>query len=90
MGILFAFAAGYVLGARAGSEDFDDVVEALQAIRQSDEFNDLLKSLRSHAAHTLRELATLLDKSGVEGGTGLSSMTTQDLVDRVKSLVGRE
>ena len=90
MGILFAFAAGYVLGARAGSQDFDDVVEALQAIRQSDEFNDLVKSLRSHAAHTLRELATMLDKASGEGGTGFSSMTTQDLVDRVKSLVDRD
>ena len=67
-----------------------DSVEALQAIRQSDEFNDLLKSLRSHAAHTLRELATLLDQAGAEGGPGVSTMTTQDLVDRVRSLVGRE
>ena len=39
MGILLAFAAGYVLGARGGSEDFDDVVQAVQAIRQSEEFD---------------------------------------------------
>ena len=89
MGILLAFAAGYVLGARAGSEEFDDVVQALQAIRQSEEFNDLVRSLRSHAAHTLRELATLLDRVGTADGTS-SSVTTQDLVDRVRSLVGRE
>ncbi len=89
MGILLAFAAGYVLGARGGSEDFDDVVQALRAIRQSDEFEDLLKSLRSHAAHTLRELATMLDRTGAEGD-GLTSMTTHDLVERVKSLVGRD
>ena len=54
MGILLAFAAGYVLGARAGSEDFDDVVEALQAIRQSEEFHDLVQQpalpRRAHAA----------------------------------------
>ena len=89
MGILLAFAAGYVVGSRAGAEDFDDVVQALQAIRQSDEFNDLLRSLRSHAAHTLRELAALLDRAGTEEG-GPSSVTTRDLVDRVRSLVGRE
>ena len=41
MGILIAFAAGYVFGARAGSQDFDDVVQALQAIRESEEFHDL-------------------------------------------------
>ena len=59
MGILLAFAAGYILGAKAGSDDFDDVVDAVNAIRQSEEFNDLVRSLRSHAAHTLRELASL-------------------------------
>jgi hypothetical protein len=89
MGILLAFAAGYVLGARGGSEDFDDVVQAIQAIRRSDEFADLVKSLRSHTAHTLRELAALLERVGVEGEGG-QSVTTQDLVDRVKTLIGRE
>lgn len=89
MGVLIAFAAGYVFGARAGSQDFDDVVQALQAIRESDEFHDLLRSLRSHAAHSLRELASMLDQANAEG-RALSSVSTQDLVERVKSLVGRE
>jgi len=89
MGVLLAFAAGYVLGARSGSEDFDDVVDAVKAIGRSDEFHDLLHSLRSHAAHTLRELAAQLDRADAEGA-GLPSITTQDLVDRVKNLVGRE
>jgi hypothetical protein len=89
MGILLAFAAGYVLGARAGSQDFDDVVDALKAIGRSEEFHDLLNSLRSHAAHTLREVATSLDRANAEGA-GLPSINTQDLVDRVKNLIGRE
>jgi hypothetical protein len=89
MGILFAFAAGYAFGAKAGSQDFDDVVEALRAIRDSDEFHDLLRSLRAHAAHSLRELASMLERSNADG-PALSSVSTQDLVARVKTLVGQE
>jgi hypothetical protein len=87
MGILFAFAVGYVVGARAGSKDFDDVVEALQAIGRSEEFRDLLAALRSHAAHALRELATALERPGDEDAERAPA-TTQDLVERVKSLMG--
>ena len=86
---LLAFAAGYVFGARAGTQDFDDVVQALKAIRDSEEFHDLLGSLRSHAAHSLRELAAILDRSDT-GERTLSAVTTQDLVERVRSLVGRD
>ena len=88
MGILIAFAAGYAFGAKAGSQDFGDVVEALRAIKDSDEFHDLLRSLRSHAAHSLRELASMLERTNIDGR--LSSVTTQDLVARVKTLVGQE
>jgi predicted transcriptional regulator len=89
MGILIAFAAGYAFGAKAGSQDFDDVVEALRAIRDSDEFHDLVRSLRSHAAHSLRELASILERASPDG-RALSSVTTQDLVARVKTLVGQD
>ena len=84
MGLLLAFAVGYVVGARAGSDDFDEVVQALQSIRESEEFHDLLRVLRSHAGHTLRGLADVVD------GTKPSSINTQDLVERVKRLVGNE
>jgi len=89
MGILIAFVAGYAFGAKAGSQDFDDVVEALRAIKDSDEFHDLLRSLRSHAAHSLRELASMLERTDTDG-RALSSVTTQDLVARVKTLVGQD
>lgn len=88
MVVLLAFAAGYYLGARAGSQDFDDVVDALQAVRQSEEVKDLVGSLRSHAAHTLREVAALLERTSAGEGTP-PEITTQDLVDRVRNLVGR-
>jgi hypothetical protein len=89
MVVILAFAAGYAFGARAGSQDFDDVVQALQAIKDSDEFHDLLRSLRSHAAHSLRELAAIIERP-TGGERSLSAVTTQDLVERVKTLVGRE
>ena len=88
MGILLAFAAGYILGAKAGSDDLDDVIDAVNAIRQSEEFNDLVRSLRSHAEHTLRELASLVERPGAT--TSMASVTTEDLVERVKNLVGRD
>ncbi len=41
MGVLLAFAVGYVVGARAGAQDFDDVVRAVQELRDSEEFRSL-------------------------------------------------
>ena len=83
MKVLLALAAGYVLGARAGKREFDDLVSALQALRSSDEMQELLTALRSHASHSLRELADVL-----EGNRELE-LSTDDLVERVRSLVGR-
>jgi hypothetical protein len=61
----------------------------VKAIGRSEEFHDLLHSVRVHAAHTLRELAAQIDRADA-AGEGLPSISTQDLVDRVKNLVGRE
>jgi hypothetical protein len=85
MGLLLVFAAGYVMGARAGGESLDDVIDAVHAIRESDEFHDLLAALRTHAADSLRGLATMLD-NGRDATAGRS--TPSDLLDRVKLLVG--
>jgi len=56
MGTLFGFAVGYVIGARAGSEGFDDLLRALSAIRSSEEYKGFMDSLRLHLRHTLREV----------------------------------
>lgn len=53
MGTLFGFAVGYIVGARAGNEGFDDVVEALRTIRESEEFRALLEITRSHLRGTV-------------------------------------
>ena len=83
MKMLLALAAGYVLGASAGSRDFDQVVDSIRAIRDSEEFSDLLAALRSHASYTLRELADMLERVGPE------ALTSNDLVERVKHLAVR-
>ncbi len=61
MGLLLVFAAGYVMGSRSGGESLDDLVDAVHAIRESEEFHDFVKALRSHTAHSLRGLATMLE-----------------------------
>jgi hypothetical protein len=83
MKVLFALAAGYVLGASAGSRDFDQLYDSVRAIRDSEEFHDLLAALRSHASATLRELADMLERAGPE------SLSSNDLVERVKKLAVR-
>ena len=55
-----------MLGASAGSRDFDQLFDSVRAIRDSEEFNDFLAALRSHASHTLRELADMLERVGPE------------------------
>lgn len=52
MGTLFGFIVGYVLGARAGSQKFDEVVAAAKEVRNSEEFMALLDVVRLHAAGT--------------------------------------
>jgi hypothetical protein len=83
MKMLFALAAGYVLGASAGSRDFEQLLDSVRAIRDSEEFSDFLDALRSHASHTLRELADMLERVGPE------SVTSNDLVERVRQLAAR-
>ena len=85
MGLVLLFAAGYVMGSRAGGESLDEVIDAVHAIRESDEFHDFVKALRSHAADSLRGLATMLEKDrepSVERGS------SNDLLDRVRLIVG--
>lgn len=86
MGLLLVFAAGYVMGARAGGESLDDVIDAVHAIRESDEFHDLVSALRTHTADSLRGLATMLE-SGRETTEAVRT-TPSDLLDRVKLIVG--
>ena len=53
-----ALVVGYVMGAKAGSRDLDQVASSLKRLAESDEFADVVTALRSHLGHTLRELGT--------------------------------
>jgi hypothetical protein len=63
MQILLSFLIGYVVGAKAGAEQFDEVVASARAVVKSDEFASLKQSLRAHAAATLHSLGDLLDET---------------------------
>jgi hypothetical protein len=86
MKFVLALAAGYVIGARTGSEHFDDVVRSLRAIKDSEEFRDLVTSVRSQASATLRELASVIERPSAPGGADPAA--TGDLVERVRHLAG--
>jgi hypothetical protein len=85
MGMFVALVVGYVIGARAGSKDLDQLTTSLKALRESDEFADVVSAVRAHVGHTLRELA-----SSVDGGAPAPEEPAGDLVERVKLIVGRE
>ena len=76
---------GYVIGAKAGSKDLDQVAHALRALSASEEFADLVEAVRSHVGHTLRELGGMIEGTSDAMGTP----DADDLVDRVRHLFGR-
>jgi hypothetical protein len=83
MGVFVALAVGYVVGARAGSKDLDQLGQALKALSASEEFADVVSAVRSHVGHTLRELAGV-----IEGRP--DQPEPADLVDRVRHLFARD
>jgi hypothetical protein len=86
MGMFLVFAAGYALGTRGGDESLDDVVKALNAIRHSEEFHGLVSAIRTHAASSLRGLATTIETFSDDGG---EREGPSDLLERVRLLAGR-
>lgn len=80
MGILLAWAIGYVVGAKGGAQDFDDVVQAVKELRDSDEARQLWSVLRSHLGKVLRSASDMLEDVAGPQPAG-------DLVDRVRLLM---
>jgi hypothetical protein len=83
MGIVLAFAVGYVVGANAGQEGYQDVVDAVRSLRESDEFRALLSALRSHASAALRQVGDLVDQDQGE------PFDPSKILDRVRDLMDR-
>jgi hypothetical protein len=80
VGVFLAWAVGYVVGAKGGAEDFDDVVQAVKELRDSDEVRQLLSVLRSHLGKLLRSTANMLEEVAGAQPPG-------DLVDRVRLMM---
>ncbi len=83
MGLVLAFIAGYVIGARDGSEALDEVIDAAKAVAGSQEFEDLVRALRSHAGHVLQEVGRRIDPSSGE------PITVSTLIERARDIVQR-
>jgi hypothetical protein len=66
VGLILAFIAGYVIGARDGSDALDEVIDAAKAVAGSQEFDDLVKALRAHASHVLVEVGRRVDPASGE------------------------
>ncbi len=83
MGLVLAFIAGYVIGARDGSDALDEVIDAAKAVAASQEFDDLVRALRSHAGHVLQEVGKRLEGSSVE------EMSMSTILGRARDIVQR-
>ena len=83
MGLVLAFVAGYVIGARDGSEALDEVIDAAKALAASQEFDDLVRALRAHVGHVLQQVGRRIDPSSGEE-MSMSSILAQarDIVQR--------
>jgi hypothetical protein len=81
---LVALGVGYVVGAKTGGKDLDQLGRSLKALCETDEFSDVVSAGRAQVASTLRELAAIVD------GGRLQPVTNGDLVTRVRHLVGHD
>jgi hypothetical protein len=83
MGIVLAFAVGYAVGANAGQEGYQEVIDAVRAVGRSEELQALVAALRSHAGATLRQLSVIVE------GEPDEPLNPGRLLDRVRDLMGR-
>jgi hypothetical protein len=81
--ILAALAAGYLIGARTGGKDLDQLNKSLKALCGTEEFSEVVSAVRAQAGSTLREIASILDGEHTAPDAGA------DLVATVRQLVGR-
>ncbi|HEX3795461.1 MAG TPA: hypothetical protein VHV57_13275 [Acidimicrobiales bacterium] len=79
--MLVALVIGYVIGAKTGGKELDQLGESITALLGSDEFGDVVASARAQAGSTLRQLASMVD-----GDRHLTDVGG-DLVAKVRNLV---
>jgi hypothetical protein len=79
-GAFWALIIGYVIGAKTGGKDLDQLSRSLVTLFGTDEFADVVTSARSQVGSTLRELASMVDGERDDEEAG-------DLITRVRNLV---
>jgi hypothetical protein len=84
MNVLIALAVGYLIGARTGGKDLNQLTRSLKALCETDEFADVMTAARAQVGATLRELASIVD------GGQPAAAPAGDLVTRVRNMVGRD
>jgi hypothetical protein len=84
MGTVVGLAVGYVMGTRTDRDDLDRIYRSVRSLVGTDEFADLVSAVRTHAAHLLHEVASMIE--GVDPEPAIEEGT--DLVDRVRSIFG--
>jgi hypothetical protein len=84
MAVLAALVVGYVMGAKTKGRELDQLGRTLKALYDTDEFADVVTAARAQVGAGLRELAAVID------GHGAAPEAGEDLVSRVRTLVGRE
>jgi hypothetical protein len=82
--VVMALVVGYVIGAKTGGKELDELGRSVTALLGTDEFADVVVSARAHVGSTLRDLASM-----VEGEHRLADVSG-DLVARVRNLVGND
>ena len=82
--ILLALSIGYVLGAKTGGKELEQLQRSVTALLGTDEFADVVSSARAQVGSTLRELASVVDSDVRLGDLG------GDMVAKVRSLVGSD
>jgi hypothetical protein len=80
--VLVALVVGYVIGAKTGGKELDELGRSVNALLGTDEFADVVTSARSQMGSSLRELASMVDGEHRMADVG------GDLVAKVRSLVG--
>ncbi len=83
MSILAALVAGFVLGAKSGDEEWEQVRRSLVALYGSDEFADVVSATRAQVAKALRVLAQMIDAEP-------SAVPEGDVVTRVRHLIAHD
>jgi hypothetical protein len=82
--VLLALAIGYVIGAKTGGKELDQLGESITALLGTDEFVEVVSSARAQAGSTLRQLAAMVDGDRHPNDMG------GDVVAKVRSLISQD